>query len=774
MSAEEQKTPELEELERELELNPFNVRALNQIAKLHADRCDYQEACQYYEKIVRLDEDNGKAWTSLGHCYLLRGEYQKCFSAYQRAIYAMPESKDPQLWYGIGLLYNRFDSYENAEPAYQAVLRLDPDFEQKYEVMYKLGCIYKKRNSLEHAVTYLKNSLLCEKIPLTRKIDVLCQLASCYEKQGDKPKAIETCKEAIELKPDNFKALEFLGWMLASTNDQEDAAKAAKDFEEALKYLKQALELVGDNTGESGDLYYLIGRVHLQQKNFGEGQDAFQNAIYKNTNAYMYWVSIGILYAEASQPQDAFDCFVKASNIAGDASEVWYNMGILYERCNQKPEAILAYTRACTIDSSNTLAATRKQQVNEPGPLPDFVHPSFEISEMPFSIKKAERPLKAMKMTPPPTLNKIKSDEANDSSEPLERKLEPISQSSLNAPIISGSTTSSIPQASSIPQIPQASSPIIPQHAPSAPSPAPAPPKVSPPTAMAPFSVSGMAPEYLSQMPMSQAGLNPGMYPGMMMGSGMPMQPQMQTTVQAPPQPPQSSQAQMQSGMVSIPQQMQAGMQSGMQPGMQSGMQPGMQAGMQPGMQQMSPGMQQMQASMQPGMQAGMQGGMPQGMMPMMGMPGMGGMPGMPGMSPMFSGMPHGMAGMAGMPGMPGMGGMPMGGMPGMGGMPMSPGDMSKGQGVPKQGMMNPQGYMGMNPMMMQPWMMQQMMQMMGRMYMGGMNPMMMPMGQTRMAPQDTRPQPNEAEAAETLASMNQDRKKRQGDMLKDPKGKRR
>jgi hypothetical protein len=79
-----------------------------------------------------------------------------------------------------------------------------------------------------------------------------------------------------------------------------------------------------------------------------------------------------------------------------------------------------------------------------------------------------------------------------------------------------------------------------------------------------------------------------------------------------------------------------------------------------------------------------------------------------------------------------------------------------------------------MNPMMMQPWMMQQMMQLM-RMY-SMANPMMMnPMATPRPPPsQDTRREASEAEAAETLASMNQDRKKRQGDQLKDPKNKRR
>jgi Tfp pilus assembly protein PilF len=51
----------VKELELELEGNPFNMRALSEIARWYASRADYANACQNYEKIVRMDEENGKA-----------------------------------------------------------------------------------------------------------------------------------------------------------------------------------------------------------------------------------------------------------------------------------------------------------------------------------------------------------------------------------------------------------------------------------------------------------------------------------------------------------------------------------------------------------------------------------------------------------------------------------------------------------------------------------------------------------------------------------------
>lgn len=68
-------------------------------------------------------------------------------------------------------------------------------------------------------------------------------------------------------------------------------------IEESVRNFERALELVADNVAELGDLHYLLGLCHLKSSNYGKSQGCFQNSIYKNPNSYVYWVSIGILYA---------------------------------------------------------------------------------------------------------------------------------------------------------------------------------------------------------------------------------------------------------------------------------------------------------------------------------------------------------------------------------------------------------------------------------------------------------------------------------------------
>jgi tetratricopeptide (TPR) repeat protein len=68
--------------------------------------------------------------------------------------------QEPKLWYGIGILYDRYGSFEHAEDAFSSVLRMEPstfalspaqirtdapDFEKANEIYFRLGIIYKQQ-----------------------------------------------------------------------------------------------------------------------------------------------------------------------------------------------------------------------------------------------------------------------------------------------------------------------------------------------------------------------------------------------------------------------------------------------------------------------------------------------------------------------------------------------------------------------------------------------------------------------------------------------------
>lgn len=83
------------------------LKQFNLAAECLVNKGDFATAANYYEKIVEMDSENGAAWSSLGHCYLLINNLQRAFTSYQKALYTLPDVHDPQLWYGIGVLYEK-------------------------------------------------------------------------------------------------------------------------------------------------------------------------------------------------------------------------------------------------------------------------------------------------------------------------------------------------------------------------------------------------------------------------------------------------------------------------------------------------------------------------------------------------------------------------------------------------------------------------------------------------------------------------------------------
>lgn len=70
------------------------------------------QAINIYNKIVKLNSRSTPALIAIGHCYAMLGDNYKALASYQQALSITPDSqKDEQLWYGIGLLYKKVDSW---------------------------------------------------------------------------------------------------------------------------------------------------------------------------------------------------------------------------------------------------------------------------------------------------------------------------------------------------------------------------------------------------------------------------------------------------------------------------------------------------------------------------------------------------------------------------------------------------------------------------------------------------------------------------------------
>ena len=119
--------------EHALRHNPNSVIALNSAANIARNKDDFGKAIDYFQRILNIKQDNGEVWGSMGHCLLMKDDLPKAYTAYQQALYHLQNPKvswqfrpqccevqhktgyglicqEPKLWYGIGILYDRYGS----------------------------------------------------------------------------------------------------------------------------------------------------------------------------------------------------------------------------------------------------------------------------------------------------------------------------------------------------------------------------------------------------------------------------------------------------------------------------------------------------------------------------------------------------------------------------------------------------------------------------------------------------------------------------------------
>mmetsp|Transcript_16312 Transcript_16312/g.42001 ORF Transcript_16312/g.42001 Transcript_16312/m.42001 type:complete len:690 (-) Transcript_16312:403-2472(-) len=326
--------------EKVLRHNPNNVVAMTQVGVVLTKNDEYQKAIKYLQKVTSVDPRCGEAWAVLAHAYVMIGELGQAYEAYQNALVHLTNPSDPNLWYGIGLLYDRYGSLDNTREAFQAVLNICPTFDRHQEVCFCIGIIYKELHQHNEAIEYFSKVLESEDAaaPLSRA-DAYYQIGHVNELKKDADNAVKSYMKAIEANPDHARTLQQLGWLLYQRGNAD----------EALQYSQRSVDV---DPGD-GHSWYLLGRVHMSRREFGSAADAYQQAVRRDGKNPTFWCSIGVLYYQMAQYRDAMDAYSRAIRLNPYISEVWYDLGSLYECCKQIRDAMDAYLRALELCPDN-------------------------------------------------------------------------------------------------------------------------------------------------------------------------------------------------------------------------------------------------------------------------------------------------------------------------------------------------------------------------------------------------------------------------------------
>lgn len=101
--------------ENALRHNPNSILGLNAVASIARSRDNFDKAIEYFQRILNIKQDNGEVWGSMGeclvadkvpdliagHCLLMKDDLPKAYTAYQQALYHLPNPKvSTQLLHG--------------------------------------------------------------------------------------------------------------------------------------------------------------------------------------------------------------------------------------------------------------------------------------------------------------------------------------------------------------------------------------------------------------------------------------------------------------------------------------------------------------------------------------------------------------------------------------------------------------------------------------------------------------------------------------------------
>ncbi|KAL4793242.1 hypothetical protein BDV19DRAFT_366874 [Aspergillus venezuelensis] len=361
--------------EQALRHNQWSIPAMNAISCILRARDQFPKAIEYLQNILKLDPTSGETWGSMGHCHLMLDSLQEAYTSYQQALYHLRDPKEPKLWYGIGILYDRYGSLDHAEEAFSQVMRMAPDFEKANEIYFRLGIIYKQQQKFNQSLDCFKYIVHDPPKPLTEE-DIWFQVGHVHEQQKDFEAAQQAYRRVLERDPNHAKVLQQLGWLY----HQQSPSFQSQD--KAIEFLEKSVS--ADNTDAQS--WYLLGRCYMSQAKYPKAYEAYQQAVYRDGRNPTFWCSIGVLYYQINQYRDALDAYSRAIRLNPYISEVWYDLGTLYESCNnQISDALDAYGRAAELDPNNVhikarLSLLQSQlsgsgQTNGPAPQPQDVHP---------------------------------------------------------------------------------------------------------------------------------------------------------------------------------------------------------------------------------------------------------------------------------------------------------------------------------------------------------------------------------------------------------------
>jgi len=265
------------------------------LGSLEYERQRFVNAKQHFEKAGDLALQNPEALPMVLESYLATHD----MSVPSRLLRQLQQAgnPDPELIFRCGLLFGRYERYDESIKAFEKIRDSYPDH---YALLLNLGMAQLHGQQLKAAVQNFEEIIALN----LAKTEVYLLLGEAYDRQGLPEKAYSAYAKAIESDP---RAEE--GYIALS-----NFASAHHNNEFALKTLNQGLQ---QNPG-SARLLLQQGVIWALEGNVAESEESFVKASRSDTGWSLPVLALGITQLQAGDLREASDTFRQAIQKAPD------------------------------------------------------------------------------------------------------------------------------------------------------------------------------------------------------------------------------------------------------------------------------------------------------------------------------------------------------------------------------------------------------------------------------------------------------------------------
>lgn len=168
--------------------------------------------------VVKANPRNARSRLKLAMAYAAAGRNNNALSQLEVALKLDPV--DPEVYYGLGLVYKQVGQPRRAIKALERAVKLEGSVAELYrEAYYELGQIYYAQKNYKKAVKAFEGAV--DNGPEATYI--LMALAKSYEKAGQKEKAVEEYREILLYLPDYKPAKDAITGLTSPASEKEKA-----------------------------------------------------------------------------------------------------------------------------------------------------------------------------------------------------------------------------------------------------------------------------------------------------------------------------------------------------------------------------------------------------------------------------------------------------------------------------------------------------------------------------------------------------------------------